>query len=381
MFKCRLADLNINFEDKSSSLQYRIGNFQHHFEKPDLTIPISREDIEFERKLDNGENASQSDEYFEEYAAFRNLGEKLPEYDAVVMHSCLINVLGQGVAFTARSGTGKTTHMLLWKQTLNEKMTIVNGDKPLVRFVDGGLYAYGSPWAGKERLFSNSRVELKHICKIERSAINTTVPMSKQEGIILLMQQIYMPIDKKMLSKTIELINRIAEKVQFWTIYCNMELDAAKVAQEAIFSDEAIFEKLTSVSLTEKKMETKIIKDNNIEYGSFVPEQDTGSFILSKLSFIPKKIIINCNDLVVSKPERNNAYYINYSIDADADIIFATGTINTVSGTKDFALSRSNVKCTTIQFSKNGVNICPLSMGGLSFVFHAEKKYTWIAIG
>ena len=90
---------------------------------------------------------------------------------------------------------------------------------------------------GKEWLGCNKKAPLTDVCKIERSKINKTEPMSKEEGILLLMQQIYMPYDPQMRLKTIDLIYKVAEKVNFWKIRCNMDIEAAEISYKAIFGE------------------------------------------------------------------------------------------------------------------------------------------------
>ena len=43
----------------------------------------------------------------------------------------LISFDGQGIAFAAPSGTGKTTHIKLWQRLYGDRVEIINGDKPL----------------------------------------------------------------------------------------------------------------------------------------------------------------------------------------------------------------------------------------------------------
>ncbi len=235
MFYRRMADLNIQF-----NVIYKISErvtkpFYAEFDSPDIIINSSQEIIEHEKAI--SEEKMPGTSVYENPAVFRLLAEQLPKFDAVVLHSCSFKVKNKGIAFGAVSGTGKTTHMMLWQNMLGNEFEIINGDKPIIRFIDNKLFAYGTPWAGKENLYQNIRVPLTDVCKIERSIINKTEPMSKDEGISLLMQQIYIPFDPEMRLKTIELIYRIADSVKFWKIKCNMEPDAAKVSYKAIFSE------------------------------------------------------------------------------------------------------------------------------------------------
>ena len=234
--KCKLADFNVQFElDYERTANY-LSDFKKEFDVPDLKIKIPPEIFELERKNAFEECKSNfHNKTLEITAAFRVLAEKLPFHNSAVFHSCAFKADGKGIALTARSGTGKTTHMMLWKEMLGEKFNIVNGDKPIIRLYDDGLYMYGSPWAGKENLYANIKARLTDICLISRSETNCVEKLSKQEGIDILMQQIYMPYDISARLKTLELITKIVEKVNFWQINCNMEPEAAEVAYNTIF--------------------------------------------------------------------------------------------------------------------------------------------------
>ncbi len=172
----------------------------------------------------------------------RKIAEWLPLHNAFVLHSACFDVDGTGVAFAAHSGTGKTTHMGLWQQLLGDRMTVVNGDKPIVRFFDdvpNMPYAYGNPWMGKERLGCNMRTPLKHICFITRAEKNSTVPLTKAEALPRILNQVYMPKDPAAMAATLQLINRLLDSVSLWEIRCNMDIDAAKIAYSALFGEQA----------------------------------------------------------------------------------------------------------------------------------------------
>ena len=117
-------------------------------------------------------------------------------------------------------------------------MTIVNGDKPIVRFFEDEPnvpYAYGTPWNGKERLGCNMRTPVKHICFIERSETNYVEKMKPSEIIDLIFNQVYMPKDPIAVANTMQLINRFINCCSIWKIHCNMDISAAEVAYNTIF--------------------------------------------------------------------------------------------------------------------------------------------------
>ena len=202
----------------------------------DLYIYNSDDDLNKERKLADEDSKLGQLSFM---CSYRKLAEWLPLHNAFVLHSACFDVGGVGVAFAAHSGTGKTTHMRLWQQLLGDKMVVVNGDKPIVRFFDdepNTPYAYGTPWNGKERLGCNMRTKLQHICFIERSETNFVEKLNKKDAVNLILNQVYMPKDPIALMNTMQLIDRLLSCCNLWKIHCNMEPDAAKIAYEAILN-------------------------------------------------------------------------------------------------------------------------------------------------
>lgn len=208
----------------------------------DNTIP----EKELEKSFD-------SPSYLEFIYAYRKLAEWLPLHNAFVLHSAVFDVDGTGIALAAHSGTGKTTHMLLWQKLIGDRLKIVNGDKPIVRFFDDDPetpYAYGTPWSGKERLGCNMRTPLKHICFIERAEQNSCEAISKAEAADLLFNQVYMPKDPQAALNTLQLINRLIFCCKLWKIKCNMDIEAAQTAYNKIFETEK--ENETEIQLCNK---------------------------------------------------------------------------------------------------------------------------------
>lgn len=202
---------------------------------PDFVVHVTEKDIMDDLTKLGGEKFR---DRVTNLAIHRKIAEWLPLHGAFLLHSACFDVDGVGVAFAAHSGTGKTTHMLLWQQLLGDKMTVVNGDKPIVRFFEDEPetpYAYGTPWCGKERLGCNMRTPLKHICFIARSDKNSCEPMEKADAVNLIFNQVYMPKDPAAMMNTMQLIDRLLSCCKLWKIRCNMEPNAAETSFNAIF--------------------------------------------------------------------------------------------------------------------------------------------------
>lgn len=230
----KFADFIVDMQAEYQGIEKACKNYFIESEKSDISFSCTDSEIKYE----NQENRNFSDAYLEFISMHRKLAEWLPLHNAFVLHSATFDVEGEGVAFAAHSGTGKTTHMRLWQELLGDRMVVVNGDKPIVRFFDDEPaipYAYGTPWNGKERLGCNMRTPLKHICFIKRSETNYVEPMEKQEAIDLIFNQVYMPKDPMAVMNTMQLIDRLLSCCNLWTIHCNMDPEAAEVAYKTIF--------------------------------------------------------------------------------------------------------------------------------------------------
>ena len=203
-------------------------------EPADFSVCITREDIIKEKDKSDSEYAYEgkkspdfSDTLLEETAVYRKIAEKMPDYDTFVFHGSVVAVDGQGYLFTAKSGTGKSTHTALWR---GDKAVMINDDKPMLKITDSGVTAYGTPYNGKHRLGCNMSVPLKAICILTRGEKNSIVRIDKAEAYAMLLQQVYRPQDPLQMAKTLKLVDRLAANTELYKLACNMDIEAAEVA-------------------------------------------------------------------------------------------------------------------------------------------------------
>ncbi len=192
---------------------------------PDFSVMTTQEDIEYEK-----EDINYPDGYFETLAVYRKIAEKMIEYDTFLFHGSCISVDGMGYLFTAKSGTGKSTHTSLWRKFFKNRAVMVNDDKPLIKLTENDVIVYGTPWNGKHNLGENIAVPLKAICILERSTENSISEISKSEALPMLLQQVYRPYNPQLLIKTVDLINKTRNKVKLYRLKCNMDISAAEIA-------------------------------------------------------------------------------------------------------------------------------------------------------
>ena len=209
--------------------------------KPDFTVETSQEDIAFEREKSAREDVIEgipvrnfSDAYLETIALQRRITEALFAYDVLLFHGSAVAVDGQAFLFTAKSGTGKSTHTRLWRQLLGDRAIMVNDDKPFLHCSEAGITVYGTPWNGKHGLGTNIGVPLKAICILERGKENRIRKIDAREAVFMLLQQSSRPQNGGRMGKYMELLDILAKNTAFYQLSCNMEPEAARVAYETM---------------------------------------------------------------------------------------------------------------------------------------------------
>ncbi len=202
---------------------------------PDFEVSISDQDLQKEQSLTSGDVGRFLGSCLEPAAVHRRIVEKAIDYCVVLMHGAVIAVNDQACLFTAPSGTGKTTHIRKWLDHLPSAF-VVNGDKPFIKINDdGSVLACGSPWAGKENMYTNTMVPLKAIVLMERAEENHIEQISFAQAFPTLLQQTYRPDDAEKMRKTLRLMQRLSPSVSFWRFQCNnFKDDCFDVAYNAL---------------------------------------------------------------------------------------------------------------------------------------------------
>ncbi len=229
MLYIRIAELNIGIDNKYGYLPMLCKDYI--IDKPDrldMLISVSDEDIENEK---NKAERSVTSAYAESVCVYRDICRRLPlEHGAYLFHSAVIEYGGCGFAFAAKSGTGKSTHIALWAKRFGKDVHIVNGDKPIFRFENDKLYAYGTPWCGKEGWQRNVKAPLRAICFIERSLENKIQRIGADEAVVRIFHQILSPSDLESVDALLPLLDRTLKEIPCYVLSCNTSEEAAEVA-------------------------------------------------------------------------------------------------------------------------------------------------------
>lgn len=170
--------------------------------------------------------------YLEGLAIFRKIADFLLEKEVVLFHSSVVSVNGEGYAFTALSGTGKSTHTRLWREMLGSRAVMINDDKPFISLAGDRPVVYGTPWNGKHGLGCNRSVPLKAICLLHRGEENRISRISPKEAYPTLFGQSFRPDDPAKIPRLLRLTGKLSEAVALYSMHCTISLEAAKMAYD-----------------------------------------------------------------------------------------------------------------------------------------------------
>lgn len=207
----------------------------------DIQVITSMDDIVYERNRAAREDRLEGiplrrfpDQYLETLAIYRKIAVEMLRHDTLLFHGSAISVDGEGFLFTAKSGTGKSTHTRLWREMFGDRAVMVNDDKPLLKIEDDRVMVCGTPWNGKHCLGTNIMVPLKGLCILTRAEENHIQRISASEAMPMLLQQSFRPADPVAVAKLLGLLEKMAQRVGLYRLGCNMDPEAAAVAYQGM---------------------------------------------------------------------------------------------------------------------------------------------------
>jgi hypothetical protein len=240
IFRVEIAGVPVEIRCRFSETEAFLKDFRTDKE-PLLSIEPKESDLS---KIQEGfdflcrragfEPVQKTDVALENSAIHTLLAETLTEFDVIAMHGSALSMDGEAYVFTAKSGTGKSTHARLWREVFGNRVWMVNDDKPMLKVAEEGVTVYGSPWKGKHGLGRNASAPLKAIVKLERDAENRITPLSAADAYPTLFGQCFSSEKPVVARRIAEMEKRILNTVPFYKLGCNMDPEAAKIAYEGM---------------------------------------------------------------------------------------------------------------------------------------------------
>jgi len=248
MFQIEVAGLAIHIENRFENVRHLChGYITRAEQRADIVVSVSDEEIKKEQEKEPG--TVHNDGYTESVIVYEKISNALAAFDAFVMHSAVVEVNGKAYAFAAESGMGKTTHIRYWKEVLGDRVKVINGDKPIFRFIskidylltdskpssgmsdnEKTLYAFGTPWCGKEGWQENTYAPLKALCLLERGEKNEIFPEDPFVYLGELMKHFHLPGEGLVyMPKLIGLIDCMISTIPVYRLRCTNDRSAAEM--------------------------------------------------------------------------------------------------------------------------------------------------------
>ena len=162
--------------------------------------------------------------------------DRLVYLGGLVLHSSALAFDGNGIAFSAPSGTGKSTHTGLWQQLYGDRVVILNDDKPAIRWDDAGQpVLYGTPWSGKTDRNVNACAPLRALVFLEQQPCNTIRRLTAAEAMLRLTRELLLPYyDESLGRRALNTAVNLLQEVPVFLLGCTPDAEAVETVQRVL---------------------------------------------------------------------------------------------------------------------------------------------------
>lgn len=128
-----------------------------------------------------------------------------------LLHACGVDDGNSGYLFLGNSGHGKSTIAKIW---FENKSTVLNDDRIIVREKDGVIWMYGTPWHGDFRELSLKGMPISKIFFLRKGKRNSAVRKEDSEAVSMLLARGFFPFwDKEGMGNTVNLCHAVVSDI------------------------------------------------------------------------------------------------------------------------------------------------------------------------
>lgn len=154
--------------------------------------------------------------------------------NGLLLRASLVEHEGRAVAFTASSGTGKSTQADLWHDHLGAE--IMNGDRAFIRRFEGEWRAYGSPWSGSSPYVRNVKAPLASIVVLKQAPENRIRRLNAVEVMAYLYNNVRYPFwDEEATAASLETLDTLIGEIPIFLLECRPDEEAVRITRDAVF--------------------------------------------------------------------------------------------------------------------------------------------------
>jgi hypothetical protein len=151
----------------------------------------------------------------------------------LVLHASAISWEGQGLAFTAPSGTGKSTQARLWAKHMGA--LILNDDRPALRIIKNITYVYGTPWSGKKKLYHNASAPLTALVLLEQAAENQIIRLQVPTAVSKIMPRCFLPYyDQEIMAMCLNNLGEMLARTPVYLLKCRPDKESVELLHQCL---------------------------------------------------------------------------------------------------------------------------------------------------
>lgn len=226
-----IAGHKTEYHVRGDLLRQRSMPYAAEFDSDETAIRLNIKEEFLKRKKEEIPHLSEDEhEYMWTCDAFYN---ELLRHNGLMLHSSCVEKDGYAYLFSARSGTGKSTHTHLWLEHLSGTR-IINDDKPALICENGVWYACGTPFSGKTDENLNVKIPVRAIIFLHRSKTNEVKKSPAPLAVAPFLEQTINPVDRSLAEKMLEYADDILRKIPVFSLGCNLDPSAAEIAYNEI---------------------------------------------------------------------------------------------------------------------------------------------------
>lgn len=152
---------------------------------------------------------------------------------SLLIHSSFIRVDGNGVLFSAPSGTGKSTQADLWQA--HRSAEIINGDRAALRRIGNAWTAWGLPYAGTSGIYRNESAPVSAIVVLRQSKTNAVRRLRPSEALRYLYPELtFHRWEEGSVEKAMDLLTDLVTSVPVFLLECRPDEEAVRTLESAL---------------------------------------------------------------------------------------------------------------------------------------------------
>lgn len=157
----------------------------------------------------------------------------------LILHSAYIVCEGQGIVFSAPSGTGKSTQADLWERFQGARVN--NGDRSVIGIRQNCGYVYGIPMCGTSGITFNVSAPLKAIIVIRRGEKPELSVMRPAESFRALYSEVSVNYwNSRAVAHVAECIDSVTAAVPVYRFQCTKEKESASYLYGKLFGGTSV---------------------------------------------------------------------------------------------------------------------------------------------